>query len=349
MDEAQLLQDVVTELLTNAKPEEGFPADLWSVAVDAGWPLIGVPEEAGGAGGDLRLWTIVLRGLGRHGLSLPALEAHLAAWVCGAAGSDSSLDAGRWGTIAETSSLRVGPRDGIMEATGCVRGVPWARYASYIVIYPTDSPEALLVRRDDVSVHPEANLADEPRDTVVFQDTPTVALANAPAWENVRGQALIGNVSLLVGAVEGAYELTRYYVGLRHQFGRPLIRFQVVAHRLAQLAGITQSACEALGIALDAAANYQKDLPAEIMLMAAKLSVVEAATNVASGAHQLHGAIGITREHILHRFTRRLWSWRDEWGTEREWATRLGRSVGMAESSLWTAVTSTPTEYPSQL
>ena len=58
-------------------------------------------------------------------------------------------------------------------------------------------------------------------------------------------------------------------------------------------------------------------------------------------AHQAHGAIGFTKEHVLHRFTRRLWAWRDEFGGESEWAFALGEMVARnGPDSLWPLVAS---------
>jgi hypothetical protein len=62
-------------------------------------------------------------------------------------------------------------------------------------------------------------------------------------------------------------------------------------------------------------------------LAAAKIRVGEAAGKVAEIAHQVHGAIDSTHEHSLHRPTRRLWSWRDECGTESHWPPELGRRM----------------------
>jgi acyl-CoA dehydrogenase len=59
----------------------------------------------------------------------------------------------------------------------------------------------------------------------------------------------------------------------------------------------------------------------------AKIRVGEAATEGAAIAHQVHGAIGFSGEHALHRFTQRLWAWRDDFGTESDWAVRLGKLV----------------------
>jgi acyl-CoA dehydrogenase len=58
---------------------------------------------------------------------------------------------------------------------------------------------------------------------------------------------------------------------------------------------------------------------------------------VARLAHQVHGAIGTTREHPLHRLTLRLWSWRDDFGSERHWQQELGRLV--LDSDPWEVIT----------
>jgi acyl-CoA dehydrogenase len=69
---------------------------------------------------------------------------------------------------------------------------------------------------------------------------------------------------------------------------------------------------------------------------AAKIRVGEAAAEGARIAHQVLGAIGFTQEHTLHRFTRRLWAWRDDFGSESHWALRLGGLVAAkGADQLW--------------
>ena len=75
-------------------------------------------------------------------------------------------------------------------------------------------------------------------------------------------------------------------------------------------------------------------------IASAKVRCGEAANRGAAIAHQVHGAMGFTQEHRLHQFTRRLWSWRDEFGQESEWAIRLGRMVAAAGADkLWPSLT----------
>ena len=64
--------------------------------------------------------------------------------------------------------------------------------------------------------------------------------------------------------------------------------------------------------------------------------IMEAANKGAAIAHQVHGAIGYTGEHILQRFTRRMWGWRDDFGSEAEWAVELGNFVAReGADELW--------------
>jgi len=115
-------------------------------------------------------------------------------------------------------------------------------------------------------------------------------------------------------------------------------RSQVQQERITELVGLGVIASVAAAPALigfvvaDAAAED----PQLWKIAAAKIRCGEAAGRAATIAHQVHGAIGFTDEHVLHHFTLRLWSWRDEFGTEEEWASVLG---GLLKESLWETLT----------
>ena len=78
---------------------------------------------------------------------------------------------------------------------------------------------------------------------------------------------------------------------------------------------------------------------AEIVALRRPAVAGEAVSAVTELAHQIVAAIGFTREHHLHRYTRRLWSWRDEDGSEFEWQQRLGAHLLASDGSLWQTVT----------
>jgi alkylation response protein AidB-like acyl-CoA dehydrogenase len=127
------------------------------------------------------------------------------------------------------------------------------------------------------------------------------------------------------GAMARVRDLTVEYARDRHQFGQPLNRFQAVQHHLANLA------MEARVADIMIATTLAK--PHREQIAATKVVAGRAASRVAAAAHQVHGAIGMTEEHSLHRFTTALWRWRDVYRTEAEWALELGRFI--ADRDLW--------------
>jgi alkylation response protein AidB-like acyl-CoA dehydrogenase len=55
-------------------------------------------------------------------------------------------------------------------------------------------------------------------------------------------------------------------------------------------------------------------------------------------AHQVHGAIGFTEEFVLQRYTKCLWTWREDAGSESAWYDLLGSAALRGGSAgLWPA------------
>jgi len=105
---------------------------------------------------------------------------------------------------------------------------------------------------------------------------------------------------------------------------------------VAILAGEVASAAAATQAAVHAATERSTVFE----VYAAKARVSEAAGICQALAHQIHAAMGTTHEHSLHVYTRRLMSWRDEYGTEAECAEWIGRYVQtLGGPNLWSLVT----------
>lgn len=134
------------------------------------------------------------------------------------------------------------------------------------------------------------------------------------AGDRLRG-ALLRSIQM-AGALERVRDLTVAYAREREQFGQPLNRFQAVQQEIAELAGVVALAVAAVDEAVED--------PSGKRIAVAKVVAGGAAGRAAALAHQVHGAIGFTQEHRLHRFTTRLWRWRDEFGNEAAWAETLG-------------------------
>jgi alkylation response protein AidB-like acyl-CoA dehydrogenase len=144
------------------------------------------------------------------------------------------------------------------------------------------------------------------------------------------------------GALEAILELAVRYANERVAFERPIAKFQVIQHSLARLAGEVAAALIAAGSAADAIAQAESfDDTIFLEVAAAKVRSAEAAQEVAAIAHQVHGAIGFTKEHILHRFTLRVLAWRDDFGNESHWAAALGnRLAARGAEGFWPLVAS---------
>jgi acyl-CoA dehydrogenase len=213
--------------------------------------------------------------------------------------------------------------------TGTARRVPWARAAALIVVLVDG--HLVAVAREEAAIAEGTNLAGEPRDTASFDSAPVEAGAAFDSAElRVRG-ALVRSL-LMAGALERVSELTIRHATHRRQFGRPIGSFQAVQQHVVAAA----QAAALVGVAADAAARR----PAGFEVAAAKLLASRAAVTAGRAAHQVHGAIGTTREHPLSELTRRLWSWRSEHGGERYWSARLGAGVARAGAdALYPAIT----------
>lgn len=145
----------------------------------------------------------------------------------------------------------------------------------------------------------------------------------------------------IAGALDRILELSVLYSQQRVAFEKPISKFQAIQHSLARLGGEVAAAASAAASAADTIANTGFDDDAALLEVAAAKIRCSEAVEVGTGiAHQVHGAIGFTYEHGLHFATRRLWSWRAEFGSGAEWADWLGReTLARGADELWPFVT----------
>jgi alkylation response protein AidB-like acyl-CoA dehydrogenase len=133
-------------------------------------------------------------------------------------------------------------------------------------------------------------------------------LARGPAAQSLaRTLATHRDFALAADSVGGAsalLDLTVEYLKTRRQFGRPLAMFQALKHRCADLKALT-AAAEALLLENLGKAQHSCDAEAEVLGKQAKSLACSVYFRVAEEAVQLHGGIGMTSEHVCHRFLKR--------------------------------------------
>lgn len=336
----RLLEGEVTrERLIAFDRGEAQPA-LWRSVEDIGLHLALVDESRGGAGLSPQHGLRVLRRAGYHTAPVPLAETMLANWVWTAAGGAAIAGTAGIGPSHAGETLRL-TRDGAnWRLDGAAKSVPWAALTERAVLFARDaSGDAYLVLLEANGTRtPRRNLAFEPHASLRFSATGIAASAvrPAPAWLHADGFLAIGALARaqqMVGAMEHCLDYAIAYAMERQQFGRPIAKFQAIQHMLAEAAGHYAASVAAADLALDAWGR--DDFAFSVAI--AKSRVGEATGKVAEICHQVHGAMGFTQEHPLHYCTRRLWSWRDEFGGESYWQTHIGEAVCAAGGeALWT-------------
>jgi acyl-CoA dehydrogenase len=339
---ARIFSDLADPQTINRAENLDWKAPLWQALVDAGLTLAWVPEPHGGAGASLADGFAVLGVAGRFAASVPLAETLLAGWLLSAGGIASPAGA------MSVAPSRPGERvtlnaDGTL--SGRVRAVPFAQDVGHLAVLAgaTAGPSIALVDTAACRLTEGATLAGDALNVVTLDRAEPIHVARAPAGFDATTLMLMGAVVRSVetaGALEAILALSVRYANERVAFERPIGKFQAIQHSLARLAGEAAAAMAASGSAADAVANAASfDDAVFLEAASAKIRSAEAADEGAAIAHQVHGAIGFTEEHVLHRYTLRLLSWRDDFGNECHWAVQLGNMMAAhGASEFWPLV-----------
>jgi len=335
----RLFGDLVTKESLEAAEQGAWPDRLWRALEEGGLTLPLVPEAQGGAGGCWQDAEVVVRASGRHAAPVPLAETIVAGWLLAGAGLEVPTGPLTLAPARAGESLRLSRSGAVLDGTAT--RVPWGAAAGHVValVEADGRPTVALLAGDAARATPGKNLALEPRDTLAWDAAPVIAAA--PAALGIGADAIqfygaLVRAAQMAGALESVLEQAVRYAGERHQFGRAIGSFQAIQQQLAVLAGHVAATGAAAAHAFRAA--DRRDPAFEIA--AAKVRAGEAAGVGAAVGHAVHGAIGFTYEHALHFATRRLWSWRAEFGSESRWAAVLGRDVlGRGAEALWPDLT----------
>jgi acyl-CoA dehydrogenase len=334
---ARLMADRVTKDVIEATEAGEWPASLWQAVEENGLTRPHLAEAAGGAGGGWLEAFVIAWASGRHSTPLPLTETMLAAWLLERAGI--AVPEGPLTVLPEPITATALAEDKLDATIG---DVPWARHARAFVFTGIEKGAVrvgLLPRGADVHIAAqEENIAREPRDTIRCQRSAVAELsaADVPADAVFLFGAMLRSAQM-AGALQSLLDQSVAYANERVQFGRPIGKLQIIQQQLAVLAGHV-AACTTAAEAAFATAARGADPRFDVAVAKVRCGdCVDTATGI---AHQVHGAIGFTYEHSLHFSTRRLWSWRSEFGSDSTWAEELGRAVlERGGAALWPDLT----------
>ena len=310
-DERQLLRQTVAALVDkHASPEavrramespRGYDESLWTLLCEqVGVAALVVPEELGGAGGELADAAAVLEELGRSLVPTPLLGTTLA---------ELGLLAGDEPDGETLEQLAAGALIGavVFDRDYVINGD-----IADVVLAVEDGR---ILRWSDVTVETVHTLDPTRRLARVTPGASTVIGSN-PGMADIAAILLAAEQ---IGAAARCLELTVEYTQQRVQFGRPIGSFQALKHRMADMYVAVQSARAVVGDAIES--------PTPVNAAMARLAASEAFCAVAGDAVQLHGGIAITWEHDMQLYFKRAHTSAQLFGPPRDQLKRLESEV----------------------
>lgn len=340
----KLFKDFLTTELRNKVYAGEWPATVWDKLLETGLVEAAVSETRGGTGLDISECCAIAKACGKYAAPVPLVEAYLAERTLAAAGLPPASGLTGIALPVRGNSLKLKRSGGKAALTGSLKQVPWGRNLMNVVAIADEDgqPVTVLIQGPFKDVIRSENAAGEPRDTIRLSDhalpaSQAGAKGSGLKPHELRAAGALYRCAQMTGAMQTALDMATTYVKQREQFGRPIAKFQAVQQQIAQMAseivasdGVVSAAIEAAGSGLGL-----------FQIAAAKSRLGKAADMTVDVAHQVHGAIGTTRDYPLHLYTMRVASWRDECGSPNEWSEWIGRLVcRTGGDALWPELTS---------
>jgi alkylation response protein AidB-like acyl-CoA dehydrogenase len=310
-DEREMLRDTVAAIVEkHASPEavrrameseRGYDESLWTLLCEqVGAAALVIPEELGGAGGELADAAVVIETLGRGLVPTPLLGTTLTEL---ALLSVDEPDADTLEKLAEGASIGAVVFDPGYVINGDVADVVLA------------CQDGRLERWTDFTAEP----------VVTMDPTRRLARLEGGAAEQIgQDPGLADTAAILlaaeqIGGAARCLDLTVAYTKDRVQFGRPIGSFQALKHRMADLYVLVQSA---RAVVDDAIAE-----PSATSAALARVSASEAFSAVTAEAIQMHGGVAITWEYDIQLYFKRAHGSAQLLGPPRDYLRRLESEV----------------------
>ncbi len=345
---------------------ESFDPAWWRRAAELGWTALLVPEDLGGgsvSGSGVEDLAMVAEQLGKtvapgplypvsvvlaalvdcadpqaHAATIESLLAGetVASWAVSEPGRGwAPLDPSVTATQTDTGFRIDGTKDRV--EAGAQSGVllvvarcgPNASEVRQFLV-PTDAPGVRIEPQQSVDLVKQ--YARVHFDGVVVERSAAVGSA-AETARLIDRQSQLAQVlqcAEVVGIVQTVFDLTVQWALDRHTFGRPLASYQALKHGFADMK-LWLEACRATTGA--AVADVAARAPgAGLSASVAKSYVGEMAGRIVQACVQMHGGIGVTWEHDLHLYLRRVTLYRSMFGTPEEHNLRVYESEKAARS-----------------
>jgi alkylation response protein AidB-like acyl-CoA dehydrogenase len=326
-----------TELRALRHDRTGFSRAYWRQGADLGWTSLLVSDEDGGgsiSGGGLTDLGLVSHQFGRYAAPGPLLATNVVAAALSRRGSMeqkagalpgllSGETVGAWCWAEPPPDDRLGKVTMTASATddcyllnGRKGPVEAGAQADHLLVVAHDGKSLvqLLVpaQTPGITVVPVQSLDLTRRYAQLEFDDVRVTRSSLlgdseSVTRDIEWQLQLANVMQLhemVGAMEKAFEMTMEWMFNRYSFGRPLASYQELKHRCADMKawievghGIADAATMHVQGQTDRAGEY---------VSSGKAYLGVYGVDVLQDCVQMHGGIGVTFDHDLHLYLRRV-------------------------------------------
>ncbi len=331
----------ISEVRRLAATGDGYEDRYWRQGAELGWTSLLVPEEHGGgsiSGQGVVDLTVVADAFGRHVAPGPLVPTNVVAAALAASGDDTQAEIlGRilsGDAIASWCGSEHALGGGSIHAVEGGQGFTLtgtstpveaaARAEALLVTAATDGGLAQFVvpvDTDGLTVTPLDGLDPVRRFARVdFAEASVPAAAQlrsagtvADDVERQLQHALVMQAAIMVGAAERTFDFTVEWAFDRYSFGRPLASYQELKHRFADMK-----------MWLEASHALAGALAREVQAGASGAAETASITKAYLGTYlaelmqdcvQMHGGIGLTTDHDLHLYLRRVTAERSLFGT----------------------------------
>jgi acyl-CoA dehydrogenase len=335
----KILDDFCDKDLLEESESKGVPTQLLETLEEFGVYLLGIDEADGGSGFEKKHGMELAVIAGRYALPIPFTAILFRNWVAYQEKLDSK-DHLSCGPFDQKITINT---DEEYLANGKIDNMyGYTKGNDILVIGTNERGEDYFVLLDasELEMKIKHNLANEPVYSfeLVNHSAKLVKSIDSSVVNYYFSLQLLLNLAVATGALKKIVELTIEHANTRIQFGKQIGSFQmnknnlsIMAESVKQAEIMTRTCIESLKDEI----NRQYYLE----LMVAKLKVCEAISIATSIAHQIHAAMGFTQEHILHYYTKKLWSLREEYQSESYWSQEISRFILAEEKGLWEIVT----------
>lgn len=180
-----------------------------------------------------------------------------------------------------------------------------------------DGRKAAFVTFDDVRVDEDARLGEE-------------GMA-APVLDRTMDYAAAAAVAESVGLASTMLHMTIDYLGTREQFGVKIGSFQALQHRAVDMYAETEL-LRSISMASMVRADDEDQSARRRDISAAKAQLATSGIWVAQQSLQLHGGIGVTDEHDIGLYFKRMYALNVLFGDQEHHVARFASDPGFAET-----------------